>query len=249
MAAIVETLDMVDKLLAKYKFWKFLRITSWDFSFLNNCRITKQSGPLTTSEIEQRKKFWIKREQQRVQHSEKFKINEERLDLRQNSEGIYVCKGRIEGVYPIYLPNKSLLSEKIIFAVHKNTLHGGVLITTTNVRSTFRIPSLGQLTKSIIRNCYGCKRHHAVPYPQPKPGPLPKDRSEAAMPFQVTGTDYAGPIYYRTKSKKESKAYILLFSCSLSRAVHLELTPNLTTNDFIKCFKRLIARREKPKTV
>ena len=69
------------------------------------------------------------------------------------------------------------------------------------------------------------------------------------MPYQVIGTGYAGPIYYRTKSKKESKAYILLFSCSLSRAVHLELTPNLTTNEFIKCFKRLIVRRGRPKTV
>ena len=69
------------------------------------------------------------------------------------------------------------------------------------------------------------------------------------MPFQVIGTDYMGPIYYRTKSKKESKAYILLFSCSLSRVVHLELTTNLITNEFIKCFKRLIPRRGRPKTV
>ena len=153
----------------------------------------------------------------------------------------------MEDAYPICLPNELLLSEKIIFAVHKNTLHGGVLMTMTNVRSTFWIPSLRHLAKSIIRNCYGCKRHYAVPYRQPKPGPLPKDRSEAAMPFQVIGTYYAGPIYYRTKSKKESKTYILLFACSLSRAVHLELTPNLTTNEFIKCFTRLIARRGRPK--
>ena len=69
------------------------------------------------------------------------------------------------------------------------------------------------------------------------------------MSFQVIGTDYAGPIYYCTKSKMESKAYILLFSCSLSRAMYLELTPNLKTNEFIKCFKRLIARRGRPKTV
>ena len=69
------------------------------------------------------------------------------------------------------------------------------------------------------------------------------------MPFQVIGTDYAGPIYYRTKSKKESKAFILLFSCSLNRAVHLELTPNLTSNEFIRCFKRLIACRERPKAI
>ena len=85
-----------------------------------------------------------------MQHSKKFRINEKRLDLQQNNEGIYVCKGRIEGAYPIYLPNESLLSEKIIFAAHKNTLHGGVLIvlmTMTNIRSTFWIPSLRQLTK------------------------------------------------------------------------------------------------------
>ena len=153
MAATVETLDMFDELLPKYEFWKFLRITSWIFRLLNNCRMTKQSGPLTTSKIEQRKKFWIKREQQRVQHSEKFKINEKQLDLKQNSEGIYVCKGRIQGAYPISLPDESLLSEKIIFVAHNNTLHGGVLMAMTNICSTFWIPSSRQLTKSIIRNC------------------------------------------------------------------------------------------------
>ena len=63
------------------------------------------------------------------------------------------------------------------------------------------------------------------------------------MPFQVIGTDYAGPIYYRTKTKKKSKAYILIFSCNVSRPVHLELIPNTTTKEFIKCLKQLIARK------
>ena len=133
MAATIQARHMFDKLLTKYEFWKFLRTTSWILRFLNNCRRTKQSGPLTTSDIEQRKKFWIKREQQRVQHSEKFKINEKRLDSQQNSNGICVCKGRIKGACPIYLPNESILSEKIIFAPHKNTLHGEMLMTMTNV--------------------------------------------------------------------------------------------------------------------
>ena len=31
--------------------------------------------------------------------------------------------------------------------------------------------------------------------------------------------------------------------------MHFELTSNLTTNEFIKCFKRLIACRGRPKTV
>ena len=69
------------------------------------------------------------------------------------------------------------------------------------------------------------------------------------MLFQVIGTNFAGPIYYRTKTKKESKAYILMFSCSVSRAVNLELILNTTTQEFIKCTKRLIARRGKPSTI
>ena len=50
----------------------------------------------------------------------------------------------------------------------------------------------------------------------PKPGPQPKDRTEKCFPFEVKGTDYAGPIYYRTKNKSELKAYILLFSCNVT---------------------------------
>ena len=69
------------------------------------------------------------------------------------------------------------------------------------------------------------------------------------MPFQVIGTDFVGPTYYCTKTKKESKAYILIFSCSVSRGVHLELIPNTTTEEFLKCLKRLIARRGKPSTI
>ena len=65
----------------------------------------------------------------------------------------------------------------------------------------------------------------------------------------VIGADYAGRIYYKTKKKSELKAYILLFSCSVTRAVHIELVSNLTTTEFIKSFKRLILRRGKPKIV
>ena len=61
MVATAEALDMFDKLLAKYEFWKFLRITSWVFRFLSNCRRTKQSSRLTTSKIEQRKKVLDKK--------------------------------------------------------------------------------------------------------------------------------------------------------------------------------------------
>ena len=81
-----------------------------------------------------------------------------------------------------------------------------------------------------------------MPFPSTKPGPLAKQRTEECHPFQAIGVDYAGPIYYRSKNKALSKSYILLlFSCILwyscsffSRAIRLELVPNLSTQEFIK---------------
>ena len=65
----------------------------------------------------------------------------------------------------------------------------------------------------------------------------------------MIGVDFAGPIYFRAKNKKEGKAFILLFSCSLSRAVHLELLTDQTADSFIRCLKRFVARRGRPRKI
>ena len=88
-----------------------------------------------------------------------------------------------------------------------------------------------------------------MPFPSPKQGTWPKQKTKECHPFQVIGVDFAGPIYYRFKNKVISKSYILLFSCSVSRAIPLELIPNLSIQEFIKSMKRLIARRGSPKIV
>ena len=49
--------------------------------------------------------------------------------------------------------------------------------------------------------------------------------------------------------KRGGKAYLPIFSCSLLRAVHLELVPNLETSTLILCLKRLIARRGRPTVI
>ena len=102
-------------------------------------------------------------------------------------------------------------------------------MTMSHVRSLFWIPDLRRLSKSVIRNCYGCKKFGILPYRSPESGSLPKDRTEKCFRFEVIGTDYAGPIYYKTEKKSELKPYILLFSCSVTRAGHIELVSNLTT--------------------
>ena len=71
-----------------------------------------------------------------------------------------------------------------------------------------------------------------VTHAHPPVGNLPKDRIEGSVPFQVIGMDFAVPIPYQTKCNKDPKADIL-FTCSLTRAVYLEVLPNQTMEEFI----------------
>ena len=67
-------------------------------------------------------------------------------------------------------------------------------------------------------------------------------------PFQVVGADYAGPVKYRVSSNREGKAYIVLYACSLSRALYIELTKPMETEEFIS-LKRFIARKGRPEKI
>ena len=175
-----------------------LRITSRVSRFINNVRRTKVKGPLTTEELINQQNYWTKREQQRYKNDDKFKSDTEHLNLKENTKGIYECQRRIQGLYPVYLPSRSLLSEKLIFHAHLKTIHGGVNITMTDIRENYWIPGLRQLTKKVISKCHGCKRFQSKPFTKPIPGYLPKTRTEQNLPFKVIGADYTGPIYCKT---------------------------------------------------
>ena len=47
-------------------------------------------------------------------------------NLQPNEEGVLECGGRIQGEYPLYLPDTALLVAKIVQRAHVTTLHGGV---------------------------------------------------------------------------------------------------------------------------
>eukprot|EP00794_Sanderia_malayensis_P016265 gene16265-biopygen13818 len=249
LATTMETQDVLLKLLEKHSFWKTIRISAWIARFLHNCKAQRGErmyGHLTTHETEKQIQLWVKREQKTVAETEAFKQDRLRLNLQQTSDGIYICQGRIQGVYPVYLPMNRVFSEKLVMDAHLRTLHGGVGLTMTEVRRQYWIPRLRQLTKRVIRNCNGCKRFQAVAFNAPSQGQLPVDRTRGSIPFQVIGIDYAGPLKYVKKAKQLGKAYILLFSCSLTRALYLEILPNQSVQEFLKSFKRFVARKGRP---
>ena len=102
------------------------------------------------------------------------------------------------------------------------------------------------VSKSVVKNCLDCKRFDATACNQPV-SPLPDLRVTAQPPFAVTGIDFAGPLYCRDNPKK--KYYILLFTCAVTRALHLELTESMSLTDFMLTLRKFTSRRGIPSVI
>ncbi|GBN24355.1 hypothetical protein AVEN_76977-1 [Araneus ventricosus] len=89
-----------------------------------------------------------------------------------------------------------------------------------------------------------CKRYKAKPLTVESCS-LPEDRVSDTVAFEVTGVDLAGPLFL----KGGLKVWIVLFTCAVYGAVHLELVASLTTHSFLMAFRGFVARRGKPRTV
>ena len=65
-------------------------------------------------------------------------------------------------------------------------------------------------------------------------------------PFLRVGVDYAGPFSItmaKTRGAKTLKAYLCLFICFATKALHLELASDLTADAFLAALRRFLARR------
>jgi hypothetical protein len=81
-------------------------------------------------------------------------------------------------------------------------------------------------------------------------GNLPKERVDPQRPFNVVGTDFCGPFYIKCKHARgrfqTHKVYVCLFVCFVLKAVHLEVVFDMTSDAFLACLRRFVARRGKP---
>ena len=81
--------------------------------------------------------------------------------------------------------------------------------------------------------------------------PLPAIRLK--KPLQAFGrvaVDYGGPFTtIQGRERKRMKRYLCLFTCLLSRAVHLEMAYALDTDSFLNAFYCMVCRRGLPEEV
>ena len=71
---------------------------------------------------------------------------------------------------------------------------------------------------------------------------LPIDRISKSAPFENVGCDFFGPFQIKLR-RSLVKRYGCVFTCLYSRAVHIEICTDLTSDCFILALRRFIALR------
>ena len=95
--------------------------------------------------------------------------------------------------------------------------------------------------KQVSPNCTQCKREKAKGYAKAPTASLHHFRVNPAKPFSLPCLDFAGP--FCIKTSEGMKMYILLHSCAVTRAVHLELIEDQAAMTFIQALRKFSARR------
>ena len=67
-------------------------------------------------------------------------------------------------------------------------------------------------------------------------------------PFTNAGIDFFGPFYVK-RGRGQEKKYGVVFSCLVTRAVHIEVADSLSTDSFLCALRRFLARRGQVKRI
>lgn len=148
--------------------------------------------------------------------------------------------------YPILLSKSGIIAKLLVRDAHQKLHHAGNQLITQYLRGKYWITGIRILCKNCTRRCTICFKQRAR-FAQQLMAPLPLYRTTPARAFLHTGIDYAGPFIIRPNLLRGRhttlKAYLAVFVCMVTRAIHLELVSDATTAAFIAALKRVISRR------
>ncbi|XP_049882247.1 uncharacterized protein LOC126378112 [Pectinophora gossypiella] len=175
-----------------------------------------------------------------------------------DEEGLLRVGGRLDHAnltyvrkHPLILAKNSHVTQLIILNEHYRLLHAGPKLLLSSLNERYWIINGIREIKKVTHKCIMCFRLKAAAAKQLM-GSLPADRVTPSRPFEKVGIDFAGPVNVKLSRIRKSvvgKGYICVFVCFSTKAIHLELASDLTTDTFLACFKRLISRRGLPTDV
>ncbi|XP_044760769.1 uncharacterized protein LOC123318219 [Coccinella septempunctata] len=257
--------NILDTLLDKYSsLHRIKRVLAYIIRFKNRC-LKRQHATigevdcLTHGELQSALVSIIRHEQRKYFGDEILMIkNEERLpkSLRVLNpfmkDDVIRVGGRLRNAdmpydnkFPILIPSKSVLAKLLITEIHVQYMHAGIETTLSLLKRNYWILGAKRITRRIVGNCIPCWKVRPTSFLRPM-GNLPDFRVKQARPFLNTGVDLAGPFMIkmgRIRTNKTFKAWICLFVCCATKAIHMELISELSSDAFLAGFRRFIGRR------
>ncbi|XP_015122594.1 uncharacterized protein LOC107045017 [Diachasma alloeum] len=174
------------------------------------------------------------------------------LSLKLDDNGLIRVGGRLrkarnfplDGKHPTLLPKGHYITHLLIKKAHLANLHPGIQTTLHLLRQRYWPIDGRSQVRFIIHKCINCAKVDppSVNYPM---ADLPSARITQANPFTHTGVDYCGPFLIkerRYRNLKKIKIWISIFVCFTTKAVHIELINNLTSEEFLATLSRFISR-------
>ncbi|GFT06515.1 integrase catalytic domain-containing protein [Trichonephila clavipes] len=222
--------------------------------FLHNCRSKeKKRGPLTTSEVNDAQTWLIKQDQSGINLSDPSG-NLKSLNIFQDDKGILRVGGKLEKAsipysqrHPAILAKNSKLSKIYFITLHKKLFHVGPQRLLNAVRLRFWALGGRNLARKTVHTCVVGFKCKPIPSSQIM-GNLPYERVNMAPPFSITGLDLGGPYFVTYKHQRKgvlNKIYVCVCICFVTRAIHLEILSNLTSDAITATLKRFMSRRGK----
>ncbi len=251
-----ESFNLVDR-LSKFSSWSnAIRAVA---RLLRRVNKDKSNHPSTVSERKKAELYIIKCLQESSYKEELKEIKGGKnvssrsalypLDPFLDEDGVIRVGGRLgrsrypDSVkHPIIVPKNHQITQMIVAYFHDKVMHQGKGFTLNEIRSNgFWIPGINRIVASYIRSCVICRKHRR-PVEEQKMADLPSERVDPSPPFMYTGMDCFGPFFVKS-GRSMHKRYGLLLTCLCSRAVHVEMLNDMTTDSFINALRCFIAVR------
>ena len=230
-----------------------LKSTAWLWRYMNILRKRKTwQKQVPSAEMDKALKFWLEKEQKIFYPQEidilskggKLNSSSHLFKLRpiyDEKRNLIVIPTRLGGQSLVLLPPKSYLSRLIVTNFHEKELHIGPHATLSEVRNSYWLIDGLSNVKKFLHHCMVCRKSNAPPYTNVESS-LQPFRITPQAPWKSTGVDHIGPFYL----KFNVKAYILIFVCTVTRSVHLELCQDLSAEENHKKIRQFLALRIPP---
>ena len=224
---------------------RLLRVTAYVLRAVNSFKAKNSDSNLPTiltpQEISTAEGHWITHAQKELVLQKDFDTLRCQFGLFLDDKGLWRCGSRLQNAsipftakHPVLLPRKHHFTALVVCDAHQRVSHNGVKETLTEVRQRYWVVRGRSLIRAIIHRCTTCKKHEGAPFDSPPPPPLPEFRIKEDPAFTYTGVDFAGPLFVRSvSSSSSSKVWICLFTCLVTRAIHLDIVSDLSTTTFI----------------